>query len=170
MPAFVYVLRCSDGTLYTGAAKDLAARLLMHESGKASHYTRARRPVVAIARVGTSAPEAIDLLARGGAEADVQSPRHRVRFVSLGEREVVPLGEAMVGVGRLDAEGLQNRLVEALSRLALGDADRHVVEHGGDYQSVSRERRRSTALVCSCDTRDSVTPRTSPISRRVRFS
>ena len=35
---------------------------------------------------------------------------------------------------------------------------------------ASFERSRSTALVCSWDTRDSVTPRTSPISRRVRFS
>ena len=46
MPAFVYVLRCGDGTLYTGAAKDLAARLRLHETGKASHYTRTRLPVV----------------------------------------------------------------------------------------------------------------------------
>ncbi len=38
------------------------------------------------------------------------------------------------------------------------------------FSSDMRPRRRSTAFVCSCDTRDSVTPRTSPISRRVRFS
>ena len=37
-------------------------------------------------------------------------------------------------------------------------------------KSCMRERSRSTAFVCSCDTRDSVTPSTSPISRRVRFS
>ena len=37
-------------------------------------------------------------------------------------------------------------------------------------QSTRRERRRRTAFVCSWLTRDSVTPRTSPISRRVRFS
>ena len=48
MPAFVYVLRCGDGSLYTGAAKDLAARLRMHESGRASHYTRTRLPVVLV--------------------------------------------------------------------------------------------------------------------------
>ena len=36
--------------------------------------------------------------------------------------------------------------------------------------SCIRERRRRTALVCICDTRDSVTPSTSPISRSVRFS
>ena len=43
---FVYILRCGDGSLYTGAAKDLAARLLQHRSGRASRYTRAHLPIV----------------------------------------------------------------------------------------------------------------------------
>jgi putative endonuclease len=42
---FVYILRCRDGSLYTGAAKDLAARLKKHEAGRASRYTRGRRPL-----------------------------------------------------------------------------------------------------------------------------
>ena len=42
---FVYILRCRDDSFYTGAAKDLAARLRQHESGRASRYTRARRPL-----------------------------------------------------------------------------------------------------------------------------
>jgi putative endonuclease len=42
---FVYLLRCRDGSLYTGSAKDLAARLRLHEAGRASRYTRGRRPV-----------------------------------------------------------------------------------------------------------------------------
>ena len=41
----VYILRCDDGTLYTGAAKDLARRLAQHTAGRASRYTRARLPV-----------------------------------------------------------------------------------------------------------------------------
>jgi putative endonuclease len=41
----VYVLRCRDGSLYTGAAKDLAARVRKHQAGTASRYTRSRRPV-----------------------------------------------------------------------------------------------------------------------------
>jgi putative endonuclease len=45
---FVYVLRCRDGSFYTGAAKDLAARVRRHEAGTASRYTRARRPVVLV--------------------------------------------------------------------------------------------------------------------------
>jgi putative endonuclease len=42
---FVYILSCRDGSFYTGAAKDVAARLREHESGRASRYTRARLPV-----------------------------------------------------------------------------------------------------------------------------
>jgi predicted GIY-YIG superfamily endonuclease len=45
---FVYVLRCRDGSFYTGAAKNLAARVRKHEAGTASRYTRARRPVVLV--------------------------------------------------------------------------------------------------------------------------
>ena len=46
MPTWsVYILRCSDGTLYTGITTDLAERLSAHRGGSASRYTRARLPV-----------------------------------------------------------------------------------------------------------------------------
>jgi putative endonuclease len=45
---WVYMLRCRDGSLYTGAAKHLAARLKQHETGRASRYTRARLPVALV--------------------------------------------------------------------------------------------------------------------------
>ncbi len=41
----VYVLRCADGSLYTGIARDLADRIARHNAGKGARYTRARRPV-----------------------------------------------------------------------------------------------------------------------------
>ena len=41
----VYILRCGDGTLYTGVAKDVSARLEMHRSGKGAKYTRGRGPL-----------------------------------------------------------------------------------------------------------------------------
>ena len=41
----VYLLRCGDGSLYTGITNDLSQRLASHESGKGSAYTRSRRPV-----------------------------------------------------------------------------------------------------------------------------
>lgn len=43
--AWVYILRCSDGTLYTGWTNDLERRLARHQAGKASRYTASRRPV-----------------------------------------------------------------------------------------------------------------------------
>ena len=41
----VYLLRCRDGSLYTGITNDLTRRLALHASGKASAYTRSRRPL-----------------------------------------------------------------------------------------------------------------------------
>jgi len=42
---WVYILKCSDGSLYTGCTGDLTRRLGAHLSGKASKYTRSRLPV-----------------------------------------------------------------------------------------------------------------------------
>jgi putative endonuclease len=41
----VYLLRCRDGSLYAGITNDLDKRIESHRSGKASAYTRSRRPV-----------------------------------------------------------------------------------------------------------------------------
>ena len=41
----VYILRCRDGSLYTGITNDLDKRLKAHAAGKASRYTRSRLPV-----------------------------------------------------------------------------------------------------------------------------
>ncbi|MBI5201775.1 MAG: GIY-YIG nuclease family protein [Elusimicrobia bacterium] len=41
----VYIVRCRDGSLYTGVAKDVDARIAVHNSGKGAAYTRSRRPV-----------------------------------------------------------------------------------------------------------------------------
>jgi putative endonuclease len=43
--AFVYLLRCADGSLYCGWTTDVQARVAKHEAGTASRYTRARLPV-----------------------------------------------------------------------------------------------------------------------------
>src|ERR1700747_1452033 len=45
---FVYLLRCADGTLYTGIAKDVDRRCQQHNAGTASRYTRDRLPVVVV--------------------------------------------------------------------------------------------------------------------------
>lgn len=44
----MYVLRCADGSLYTGITNNLERRLERHSAGKASRYTRSRLPVVAV--------------------------------------------------------------------------------------------------------------------------
>jgi putative endonuclease len=46
----VYVLRCGDGSLYTGITNDLRRRLAAHRAGTASRYTRARGPVRVVHR------------------------------------------------------------------------------------------------------------------------
>lgn len=43
--AWVYMLRCSDGSLYTGWSTDIGRRLARHRAGKASRYTASRLPV-----------------------------------------------------------------------------------------------------------------------------
>jgi predicted GIY-YIG superfamily endonuclease len=45
---FVYILRCGDGSLYTGVAKNVERRLAQHRAGRASRYTRARLPVALV--------------------------------------------------------------------------------------------------------------------------
>jgi predicted GIY-YIG superfamily endonuclease len=42
---FVYILECGDGTLYTGATSDVAARLACHQAGAGARYTRGRKPL-----------------------------------------------------------------------------------------------------------------------------
>ncbi len=43
--AWVYVLRCRDGSLYTGWTNDLERRLARHADGKGSRYTASRLPI-----------------------------------------------------------------------------------------------------------------------------
>jgi len=44
----VYILRCRDGSFYTGITNDLPNRLQAHQHGKASRYTRSRLPVTLV--------------------------------------------------------------------------------------------------------------------------
>ncbi|MBQ8358532.1 MAG: GIY-YIG nuclease family protein [Oscillospiraceae bacterium] len=46
----VYILRCGDGTLYTGVTDDLPHRLEMHRAGKGAKYTRGRSPLTLVYR------------------------------------------------------------------------------------------------------------------------
>ena len=45
---YTYILRCSDGTYYTGWTNDLEKRIQNHNEGRGAKYTKARRPVTLV--------------------------------------------------------------------------------------------------------------------------
>ena len=47
---YLYILRCGDGTLYTGITTDVQKRFLQHQSGKGAKYTRGRAPLELVYR------------------------------------------------------------------------------------------------------------------------
>jgi len=44
LPYYVYILRCKDGSYYTGHAKDVEKRFEMHKKGRGAKYTRVHKP------------------------------------------------------------------------------------------------------------------------------
>ncbi len=50
--AYVYILRCGDGTFYIGTARDVAQRLATHQAGKGAKYTRSRGPLKVVWQEG----------------------------------------------------------------------------------------------------------------------
>ena len=45
---YIYILKCADGSLYTGWTNNLEKRVKAHKQGKGGKYTRAHRPVEAV--------------------------------------------------------------------------------------------------------------------------
>ena len=86
---FVYLLRCADGTLYTGIAIDLTRRVKQHNAGTASRYTRSRLPVVLVYQepqpsrsLALKKELAVKALSRRDKESMIQAavvPRRRVQ-------------------------------------------------------------------------------------------
>jgi predicted GIY-YIG superfamily endonuclease len=84
--AFVYIVRCADGTLYTGYARDPRARVAAHNRRRGAKYTAGRRPVrlvyVQACRsrgAALSREYAIKHLTRAGKEALIAARRRRRR-------------------------------------------------------------------------------------------
>lgn len=50
MAWYVYMLRCGDGSLYTGCTDNVERRLAVHQSGRGAKYTRSRLPVALVYR------------------------------------------------------------------------------------------------------------------------
>ena len=54
---YLYIVRCRDGSLYTGIATDVARRLALHTAGKGAKYLRGRGPLTLVyqTRIGSRA-------------------------------------------------------------------------------------------------------------------
>lgn len=78
----VYILRCGDGTLYTGCTNDLPRRLAAHQSGRGAKYTRSRLPVALVYR--EAAPDKSSALRR---EAAVKRLDRRDKLRLIGGEE-----------------------------------------------------------------------------------
>ena len=55
---FIYMVRCNDGTLYTGITKHISARIKAHNAGTGAKYTRSRLPVVLVYKKRTTSESA----------------------------------------------------------------------------------------------------------------
>jgi putative endonuclease len=75
--AFVYLVRCADGSLYCGWTTDLEKRVTAHNAGRASRYTASRRPV--------------ELAAHWPVESRTQARRIEARIKRLGRRDKLGL-------------------------------------------------------------------------------
>jgi putative endonuclease len=74
---YTYIVRCSDGTFYTGSTNQIKARVNAHNSGKGAKYTRSRRPVTLVWKRRCKS--------RGAA----LSLEHKIKRLSRGEKEAM---------------------------------------------------------------------------------
>jgi putative endonuclease len=86
---FVYIVRCVDGTLYTGYARDPKTRVQVHNTGKGAKYTSGRRPVRLVyseefESVGEALRREIALKRRSRAEKEQLIGRRRPRSKTRG--------------------------------------------------------------------------------------
>ena len=86
---WVYLLRCGDGSLYTGCTNDLVRRLRAHQSGRGAKYTRSRLPVELVYR-----EPAADRSAALRREAAIKAMTRAEKLALLA---AIPEGEARGG-------------------------------------------------------------------------
>lgn len=82
MSWFVYMLRCSDDTLYTGSTTDVERRLSVHNSGNGAKYTRVRRPCTLV-----YCEEAADKSAALRREAAIKKLRRAEKLALIDKKE-----------------------------------------------------------------------------------
>ena len=78
---YAYIVRCGDGSLYTGWTKDVVARVLQHNAGTGAKYTRSRLPVTLVySREYSSQAEAM----RAEREIKQLTREEKMRLVEIG--------------------------------------------------------------------------------------
>jgi predicted GIY-YIG superfamily endonuclease len=75
---FVYILKCGDGSFYTGYTSDLENRVRLHNQGKASRYTRGKLPVSCMYR--ESHPDKSGAMRR---EAEIKRLRRKKKLMLI---------------------------------------------------------------------------------------
>lgn len=95
----VYILRCGDGTLYTGCTNDLPRRLEAHRTGRGAKYTRGRPPVTLAYQ--EAAPDRSAALRR---EAAIKRLTRQQKLELMKERKCADAGDAAEGPA--DAGGI----------------------------------------------------------------
>ena len=80
---FVYILRCGDGSLYTGWTKDLERRLAAHASGKGAKYTRSHLPVELVYYESLPGPR--EAMSR---ERQIKALSRREKLALISEKEL----------------------------------------------------------------------------------
>lgn len=88
MAWFVYMLRCGDGSLYTGCTNDLARRVAAHQGGRGAKYTRSRLPVSLVYR--EELPDRSAALRREAALKRLTRPQ---KFALIGAGEEIGMPE-----------------------------------------------------------------------------
>ncbi len=84
---YLYILRCGDGSLYTGITTDVERRLSVHRSGKGAKYTRGRGPLELVYREECGAHSAA--LKREW-EIKHLSREQKLRLLKAGEPKQIP--------------------------------------------------------------------------------
>ena len=85
----VYMVRCSDGTLYTGITNDLEKRIRAHNSGKAgARYTKSRRPVT------------LAYSEKAGSKSEAASLEYHIKKMARAKKKQLVKGQLKIKNGR----------------------------------------------------------------------
>jgi len=149
---FVYLLECADGSLYTGIAVDVAARLITHQSGKGARYTRSHKPLrlIASAPVGSrsaalKAELALKRLPKDKKFSAVQflasqNPHPPERSSTMNKSELIEAIAKSAELTKADAERALNATIETVVK-AVAKGDTVTLVGFGTFKSVKRAAR-----------------------------